>query len=158
MHHGLVLLGERTLRRWVTLLVVAETTAQAPAELFVLAATRGRCAEALARAVGAESTLPAFAVGVFSVLGRDGVLPGEVVGQLPVGADAQAALRGEDGWLRGLLELLLALEAGRFASVGWQAEQLGLDRDVVSGAYQAAVVWASEAVAMAGQYGTSARG
>ncbi len=126
IRHGLVLLGHRHLRRWVTLFALSSATTGAPAELLTMAGVRASYCEGLERLRPGGSPLEAFSLGMFSVLGDDGVLSEELVAQLPVSPEVGEALRGGQGPYRTLLTIPMAAERADGAAMLQAGEQLGL--------------------------------
>lgn len=126
IRHGLVLLGHRLLARWITLLALSSTTEGAPAELLTMAGIRASYCEGLERLRPGGSPLEAFSLGMFSVLGDDGVVARALVEQLPVSPAVADALAGVDGPYRTLLTIPLAAERTDWAAMVTAGDQLGL--------------------------------
>lgn len=144
IHHGLVLLGQRAVHRWVTLLVMSAVTADAPAELMTVASVRGRYCEELERRRGGHRRLDAFALGMFSVLGPDGVVADNVLEELPLGPDIKAALRGEPGGFRDLIDIQLAAEQADWETLVAAGRRIGVEPRALAAAHIDALRWATE--------------
>ena len=128
IRHGLVLLGQRALTRWVTLLALSATTSGAPGEVLTMAGIRAAYCEGLERLSPGGRPLDAFSLGMFSVLGDAGTVPEALLCQLPVSPAVAEALRGGDGRYRSLLSIPMAAEradwdamlrAGRQLDLSW---------------------------------------
>jgi c-di-GMP phosphodiesterase len=143
IRHGLVILGHRRIHRWVTLLVMAAVTTDAPTELLNTASVRARYCEELALRRGSGGSLEAFALGMFSVLGPDGRVPAVVLADMPLTEPARAALLGDPGDLRDLIEVSLAAERADWDSLVATGSRLGLDPRELAGAHVEALKWAT---------------
>jgi c-di-GMP phosphodiesterase len=143
VRHGLVMLGQRAVHRWVTLLVMSAATEDAPSELLTVASVRARYCEVLAELQGAENRLEAFSVGMFSVLGDGGILDDELLASLPLRGEAREALKGAPGPLRDLIELQLAAEAADWDQLVAIGRRLGIEPRQLAAAHVDALTWAS---------------
>jgi EAL and modified HD-GYP domain-containing signal transduction protein len=144
IRHGLVLLGQGHVRRWVSLSALAGAASHHPPELVVTAVLRARLCELIGASAGhGDRQLDLFMVGMFSlldvILGQplDTALDG-----VPLSADALAALHGERNTLRQVLDVVTAYEAAQWHRVAPAAELLGIPVPVIAGHYLAAVGWA----------------
>lgn len=143
VRHGLVLLGQRAVRRWLALVVMAAVTHDAPPELLTTASVRARYCEMLEQRRGTGRRLEAFSLGMFSVLGADGLVPSEMLAVLPLSDDVRAALSGARGPLRDLLELQFAAEAADWESLVVLGRSLGLTPGELAAAHVEALRWSS---------------
>ena len=150
LRHGLVLMGTRRLHRWVTLFVMSAVAHDAPAELLTTASVRARYCEELQERRGEPAGLQAFGLGMFSVLGVAGLLGGRTVAELPLDEDTRAALRGEPGELRDVLDAALAAEQADWDALVAAGRRLGLDPRTMAGAHVEALRWAARAKPLAG--------
>lgn len=141
--HGLVMLGNRRVHRWVTLLVMAAITTDAPKELLTTASVRARYCEELQMRRGAGGGLEAFALGMFSVLGPDGTVAAGGLADVPLTAPAHAALLGEPGELRDLIEVSLAAERADWDGLVSIGSRLGLDPRELAAAHIEALRWST---------------
>jgi EAL and modified HD-GYP domain-containing signal transduction protein len=141
IRHALTLIGGRTVRRWTTLLMLAEARGHAH-ELLVTALIRGRCCEVRAlRTTGADPDR-AFTAGLFSVADAllDTPLP-EVLDALPFDETMTAALLDHAGPEGRILKAVVDYEHGRFDDAAADNDVTGL-----SDAYYDAVEWATETI------------
>lgn len=141
---GLLLLGDRAVRRWVRLLVLSAAVRDGHPEMATLAAVRARYCEALLESIGAPRQLEAFSLGMFSALGHDGVLDPDVLAELPVSPDVSAALRGASGEMRSLLDIALAAERADWAAVVSGGTALGLNPAELARIQVDALAWARQ--------------
>ncbi|MFA9430921.1 EAL and HDOD domain-containing protein [Egicoccus sp. AB-alg2] len=128
---GLLFLGQRAVRRWVSLLVLAATVQDDTADLVARAAGRARFCECLAETAGTPAAFDAFVLGLFSVLGPDGRVAPTVIAELPLEPAVQTALVTGEGPLRPLLDLAMTAEQAAWdplllagAAHGFSGEQL----------------------------------
>lgn len=144
VRHGLVMLGERATRTWVSLVTVSAMVGPTSPELSRLAITRGRFCELLGAAAGVDDTgLDLFMTGTFSLV--DGLLDRPLavaVAQVPLSAVAKAAILGELNGPGRVLRAVTAYERGHWETLFAMAQQLGLDGAAVNRCYIAAVEWA----------------
>jgi EAL and modified HD-GYP domain-containing signal transduction protein len=147
IRHALTLIGGRTVRRWTTLLMLAEAHGHAH-ELLVTALVRARLCEMLAETDPHSPAEPdrAFTVGLFSV--ADALLHTplpQLLNGLPFDERVVDALLEQSGPEGQLLSAVLAYERGRFSDT---AEHHDLGK--LSRAYYDAVAWATETIVQLG--------
>lgn len=143
IHHGLVLLGVRAVQRWVGLLLLSSTNREAPRELVAVASARARGCELLEELRGGHRRLEAFTLGMFSVLGPDGLLDPGTLEALPIDGDVRRALEHGDGPLRELLELQLASEKAEWERLVRSGRRLGLEPRQLARAHADALTWSA---------------
>jgi EAL and modified HD-GYP domain-containing signal transduction protein len=143
VRHGLTMVGQRAVHRWVTLLVMSAVAYDAPAELLITASVRARYCELLEQRRQTGRRLEAFSLGMFSVLGADGVLDRATLADLPLSDDVAAALLGDPGPLRDLLELQFAAERADWEALVALGRRLGLQPRELAAAHIEALRWAS---------------
>jgi len=148
IRHALVLLGERPFRKWMSLLALAGLRHEQPNELVVSALVRAHFCERLGPAcrLGGRD-LDLFLTGLLSLtdvlLGRP--MP-DVLGQLGIAGDVQAALLGGSGALGAVLGLVTAYERADWDEVDRRAKELNLDEAAVPSAYRDALEWTQKAL------------
>ena len=141
VRHALALIGGRTVRRWTTLLMLAEAQGHAH-ELLVTALIRARCCEVRADRDAAVDADRAFTVGLFSVADVLLDMPlAEVLDALPFDEALTAALLEHAGPEGRLLKAVVDYEHGRFEDAAGSQDVTGL-----SDAYYDAVEWATETI------------
>ncbi len=147
IHHALVLLGEREVRRWVTLVAMSGMLAERPVELLVCAVIRGRLCESLAKLHRRDAIdLDLFLLGMFSMLGAILEQPLEEALQgIPIDERIRAALLSGEGPLAELLQLAIAYEKGEWERTSALAGHLGVAESQLPRLYADAVVWSSQA-------------
>jgi EAL and modified HD-GYP domain-containing signal transduction protein len=144
---ALVLLGSINVRKWATLMALAESQDK-PRELVVTGLVRARMCELLAQAYHDRDAEGAFTTGLFSVVDaltdRSMV---EVLASLPLSSEIIQALLNYDGTKGRLLRAAIAYERGNFGELG----DLPPTRIPLSDLYTQAVEWATEATGSIGE-------
>jgi EAL and modified HD-GYP domain-containing signal transduction protein len=144
IREALVLLGRQTIRRWVTVLALADLGGSGSTTLVTWSAVRARFCEL----IGERSNRPllqprGFLLGMCSLL--DGVLdcPMPVVLEaLPLDTATKAALLGAPSDLGVLLECVVAYERGEWSRCYELAAEIGVEPTVLPGLYAEALRWA----------------
>ncbi len=146
IRQALLTLGERNLRKWVSLVAVFGLAQGKPAELVVVALTRARFAELLAEAVGTpDRATDLFLTGLLSVvdaLTDQGME--EALAPLAVSADVRSALLDGSPPLGDVLHLVLAWERGQWDESERWMRRLKLAEPAVAPLYADAVLWAED--------------
>jgi EAL and modified HD-GYP domain-containing signal transduction protein len=139
---ALVLLGERRMRAWVALALLAGEH-EGPEEHFNIAMSRARMAEEMAMSLAPVLVDNAFTVGLVSALDvLLGVSLAEVVTSLSLVPGLEAALLGHSGLLGAILSDVLSWELGGGPGLRLRS---GLSARQVEGCYLRALAWATEA-------------
>jgi c-di-GMP-related signal transduction protein len=146
IQQALVLMGVDTVRRWVSLWVLAGLSESAHPEVVDMASVRARCCELLMqRQAGPDAAAGGFLLGMCSLLDTILSRPMEsVIEQLPLPAATQAALRGEDTPGRRVLECAMAYERGDWERVLSLATRAGLSAQALRVAHHDALRWSTE--------------
>lgn len=146
MSQAILLLGRDTIRRWASLWTMAGIGADAHDELIAMAALRARLCETLvSTSRGPEAGTEAFLVGMCSMF--DAILNqpiGTVVSELPLEESSKAALCGEAGTMRMVLDCVIAHERGRWAESGRLAASAKVNPWVLPGTFMEALRWVRE--------------
>ena len=138
---ALVLLGALNVRKWATLMALAESQDK-PRELVVTGLVRARMCELLAGVYVHRDLEGAFTTGLFSVVDaltdRSMV---ELLSTLPLSREIIEALLNYEGAKGRILRAAVAYERGNFGELG----DLPPSRIPLSDLYAQAVEWATEA-------------
>jgi EAL and modified HD-GYP domain-containing signal transduction protein len=137
---AVVLLGQRRLRAWVTLMLL-DGAPEGTNERLSIAMTRARMAELMAEALVPGLADSAYTVGLVSAL--DLLLQApllELVGGLSLSSELEDALLGYSGLLGGVLADVLAWEVGAESFQG----RSGAPPAAVERCYVQALAWANE--------------
>ena len=144
---ALQLIGEREIKKWAALIVLASMSSDKPAELVFEAAIRARLCESLAPLGGAGGQAEdLFLMGMFSVI--DAILdqPLEVaLKEISLRDEIKAALLGQPGPPRELFDCALAYHRGDWGDFLTLAARLGIADAAVPQHYQGALAWAQRA-------------
>jgi len=146
IRQALMTLGERNLRKWVSLVAVFGLAQGKPAELVVVALTRARFAELLApMAQQADRATDLFLVGLLSVVDAltDQNMESALT-PLAISGDVRGALLDGAPPLGDPLHLVLAWEHGHWDETERWMRKLGLTEPEVARAYSDAVLWAED--------------
>jgi EAL and modified HD-GYP domain-containing signal transduction protein len=129
IREALWILGERDLRRWATLVSMAELTADKPSELLGSAMVRARLAELLAMRTGVGRRAPDyFLLGLFSLLDAIFDQPIEaILVDLSLTEDLSIALVGGTNPMSDVLALVVAQERGDWLGIDAAVARLDLD-------------------------------
>jgi c-di-GMP-related signal transduction protein len=139
VREGVVLIGQRRLRAWVSLMLLADAQ-EGSEELLNIALTRARMAELMAQKIDPRLSEPAFTVGMLSALDLLLGLPlSEVVGSLSLSSELEDALLGGTGPLGGIVGDVQAWEVGDAVNL-----RSGLGEVTMAKAYTDGLAWAIE--------------
>jgi EAL and modified HD-GYP domain-containing signal transduction protein len=138
VNDGLVILGERKLRSWATLLLIGDS-GPVVAEQLIISMVRSRMSELLAHELAPAQHDQAFTVGLVSSLDLlMGVPIEEVLDSLTLTDQLNEAVRHRTGPLGEILAAVLEWEQGRQPSPGLAADPIRLER-----CYLEALRWAT---------------
>ena len=142
--HALSLLGERGVRRWVSLVAIACMGDQKPAELIMLPLVRAHFCESLAPLAGLEeSSNDLFLLGLLSAI--DAILDmqmQDVLAEIAISDEIRGALLGEKNKLRELFDLALKYEMGCWDALAADAKRLRIPESSIPELYMQSMDWA----------------
>ena len=139
-----LLLGAIGVRRWVTLISLQTISEDKPSELFTLSLLRAKFCELIVCELTSKKLTPdtGFLVGIFSLLDVLLSLPmEEVLKEVALADDLNAALLGDDNELRRVLDLVIAYEQGDWDAVLTRAKHLNIAPDHLKANYDTALEW-----------------
>ena len=140
---ALVYLGEREIRRFVSLLAMSRLAEGKPTELIRAACIRGKFCELLGTEAH-EQTPPSemFTLGLFSLIDAVMDQPMEkILGELPLSGPITRALVDAKGRLAGYIELVRSYETGRWDRVALLSQAFKLNDKTLPGLYLQACKW-----------------
>ena len=141
---ALVVLGQKELKKFLSVLFAAQVGSEKPPELMKLSMVRARFAELLAESHG-QDTSRAFLTGMMSLI--DALLdePIEsVMKKLPLSQEIKDALIHKTGVLAHYLEIVQHFELASWDLADDIIEKLGLDKQKVGSLSQEAAHWADK--------------
>jgi|HubBroStandDraft_6_1064221.scaffolds.fasta_scaffold33910_2 c-di-GMP-related signal transduction protein len=144
--HALTLLGERALRKWISLVSVAALGDSVADDLLRLPLLRAMFCELIGKKVGMiHDCNELFLVGLLSVMDALLNVPmPEVLAQIPVDDDIKNALTGRDSRYRPIFEVVLDYESGTWEQLAHSARHIGLHENFLPDLYLRAVQWVAD--------------
>ncbi len=144
IRRALSMLGGNNLQKWVLMLIMTQFAKGKPSALLSLAVVRARFCELLAPAFDFEVEVnDLFLLGLFSLLAAIFSAPtGKVLENTHLSSYLHDALIGSNSPYSAVLQLVIAYENGAWESVDLLAEQHGIDKEILPGFYEEAIVWA----------------
>jgi EAL and modified HD-GYP domain-containing signal transduction protein len=144
--HALVLLGEREIRKWATLISLACMGEDKPSELLVLALTRARFLEKLAPLVGmSDEAQEMFMMGMMSLL--DAIMDRplrECLKEMPITKRLTDTLLGARGPYRDVLDASVFYERAAWDDLAESARRLRLSESELPQIHLDALRWARQ--------------
>ena len=140
---ALVLLGEKEIKKWISLVVLATMGEDKPEELILQAIIRAKFCESLAPSVRlGRRADDLFLMGMFSLIDAilDQPLP-TLLAELPIAEDVKGGLLGEENRLREVYLSVLYCEKGDWERLSEQVAKLGVNEATLSRLYFQAVEW-----------------
>jgi c-di-GMP-related signal transduction protein len=147
--HGLAILGEREVRRWVRLVAALGAGQNKPSDLVLSALVRARYCELLGAKVShGESDL--FLVGLLSLMDVILEVPmGVVLEGISLDRETRSVLLGQKSQLEPIYKLMLSQEAADWPKVSELSTQLRLPEGLATTCHWQAMQWAREMTASA---------
>ena len=139
----LVLLGMKEVRRFISLIAMAQLVSGKPDELIRASLIRARLCENLGKEAIGKDGSELFTLGLFSFI--DAILDdemGNIMENLPLSESIKKALTGGGGELADYLTLVSCYETGDWAKVASLAAKAGLNEEKTPECYMDAVAWA----------------
>jgi c-di-GMP-related signal transduction protein len=144
IRQAIVLMGERGIRRFLSLIAMTSLAVRKPDELIRASIVRARFCE-LVGGTGPPGADPAelFTLGLFSLI--DAVMDdamASLMERLPLSGAIKGALVHRNGPLAPYLELLESYERGYWDGVSEAAARLGLEQERLPGCFLESLAWA----------------
>lgn len=146
IRQALLIMGERQIRQWVSLVAVFGLAQGKPGELVVVALTRARFAERVAALVGlTDRADDLFLAGLLSVADALTDQPLDAALEpLGLSPDVRDSLLTHSGPLGEVLHLVLAWERGGWDLVEKWLQERHLEEHTLAHAYAESVLWAED--------------
>ncbi len=147
--HGLSLLGELAMRKWISLVSVAALGDAVADSLLRLPLLRAMFCELIAQKVGmVREANEVFLLGLLSVMDVLLNVPMAVVLQdITVGDEIKNALLGRDSRYRPIFEVVLDYESGTWEQLEESCRRCGLHENFLPDLYLKSVQWVSDILA-----------
>ncbi|MCC6207450.1 MAG: HDOD domain-containing protein [Gammaproteobacteria bacterium] len=138
IHHAIVYLGEKEIKRWATLIALTGIDDK-PDELITTSLIRSKMCELLAESCSSANKDSAFIVGLFSTLDAmmDRPLP-EILGALPLSPEITEALISRKGPYAAILNSVIAYEHGEWDKL----ESTAISKETITEIYLNSLNWA----------------
>jgi EAL and modified HD-GYP domain-containing signal transduction protein len=153
VRHAIMLLGNKEIRKWVSLVLLMGLGADKPEELLVTSLIRANLCESLAKCLrlkGWESEL--YMLGLLSlidvIVGRPLI---EIIRDLPLSRDIKVALGGERNKYKDILDMVLNYERANWIALQKDLDQEDIKFDDVSQIYLGSIERAQEGLGFAGR-------
>jgi EAL and modified HD-GYP domain-containing signal transduction protein len=144
-----MLLGERGVRRWISLVAIACMGEDKPQELLLLPLVRARFCELLAPLADQDDAAnDLFLVGLLSAI--DAILDmkmEEILREITVGAEIRDALLGNQNALRQIFDVTLLYERAAWSELDAAVARLAIAPEAVADLYVKSMEWAASVLA-----------
>lgn len=140
---ALTLLGEKEVKKWVSLIALANMGQDKPDELVVQAIIRARFCESLASYLGlTHRSGDLFLMGMLSLI--DAILDqplSHILKEMPIADDIKESLLGGENRLHDIYQYILAFEKGDWDQLAERASKLRVDEGASYQLYFDAIQW-----------------
>lgn len=148
IRHALALLGEREIRKWISLVALTCAAQSRPHELLKSALLRAKLGGALAPRARCRE-YDGFLLGMFSLMDCVlGVPMQQIICKVEMPPEVAVSLKGKTGRLTQLMEMIKNYETGEWAQFSSLASQLGIEERYVAGSYSDSIRWVDQLVAL----------
>ena len=143
---ALALLGEKEIKKWISLISMANMGQDKPEELVIQVLIRARFCESLAPYVGfRERSEDLFLMGMFSLV--DAILDrplSEILAEIPIADDIKEALLGKKTPLRDVYEFVLICENVDWGKLPELTAKLGINEGNAFRLYLESLKWSRQ--------------
>jgi EAL and modified HD-GYP domain-containing signal transduction protein len=143
IHHALILLGKREVKKWLTIIVMSGIGRNKPTELMNTVVIRARFCELIAEEFKLhDQPSDFFMMGIFSLVEAflDRPLE-EILSELPLEEEVKRALLGEEGPFHGALKMVEAFEKADWEGFSKIAAAMNIKEERTAELYVEAVQW-----------------
>lgn len=147
--HALSLLGEKAMRKWISMVSVAALGDEVGGGLLRLPLLRAIFCELIGTKIGMlREVNELFLLGLLSVMDALLNVPmNEVLSEIPVDEEIKRALRGQSSRYRPIFEVVLDYESGTWEQLAQSARAIGLHENFLPDLYFHSVSWVTEVLA-----------
>lgn len=134
---ALVLLGQKEIKKWVSLVALRSIGEDKPDELVKLAISRGRFCELMSPKLGLKHRSPDFfLMGMFSLIDAFLDQPlAYILSQLPIAVDIKRALLGKESRFKDVYQMAVSYEQGNWEKALRLAKRLKLEEQEIIDVY-----------------------
>ena len=147
---AMVLLGQKGLRRFISLILMSQLTSDKPEELLRTSIIRARLCELLGKEESVSTNdSELFTLGLFSLI--DAILDEgmeKLMEELPLSEGIKRALVSDEGGLADFLKLIRAYEVGDWKILSQTSSGIGIREEKLPEYYMDAVAWADSMTAL----------
>lgn len=146
IRQALTMIGQRNLRKWISILAVSTFTDKKPGELMHTVVRRGQFCELLSPQFGlpAKSSQSLFLIGMFSLLDAVIDLPiTKVFDAVPLSDEIRDTILGKNTEFKDVLDLAITFEIGDWKKISAIIEKNNLDSREVIRSHIKAIEWAT---------------
>ena len=146
IRQALTMIGQRNLRKWISILAVSSFTDKKPTELMLTVVKRGQFCELLGTqfAFHHQETQALFLIGMFSLLDAVIDLPLDKVFEvIPLSDEIRDTVLGEDTPFRDVLDLAITLETGDWDKMNELIKKYKLVEKNIVSSHVTAIEWAN---------------
>ena len=147
LKQALLLLGEKEIKKWVSLITLAHMGTDKPQELAVHTITRAKFCESLAPHAGLLSRADdLFLTGLFSLIDAFLDRPlADILAEIPIQSEIKDAIGGQENLLGKVYHFVLSYEKGDWNRLDQQRIDMGIDETHPPQLYRQAIQWGQEA-------------
>lgn len=146
INQALLLLGEREIKRWASVIALAGMSSDKPSELHTEALLRGRLCELVAQRGGMTARAgDLFLMGLFSLM--DAMLDhpmDQILDGLPLARDVKQAMLGSPGPLQDIFALCVAYIHGQWDDLNVPMGRVKISEMLLPALYGEALHWSSQ--------------
>ncbi len=137
VEQAIILMGEREIRRWLTLIILADICSGKPEELMVMACTRAMFGENVARKLHRDEDAPKiFLMGMLSLMNSMMDRPlKEIISNIPLDKNISSALMEGKGLFVPFLAMMLAYERANDDVLNKVSRRLNISLEEITMAY-----------------------
>jgi c-di-GMP-related signal transduction protein len=146
IRHSITLMGYAGMKRFVSLLVISNTSGPTNTELAIIGLARARIAEQIAPYIGLEEEKGSlFLTGLFSLL--DALLEcsmNDILKELPIASEIKDALTGTPNKFKNALDAIVAYEKADWEGFSQASSVIGLQEERFPSIYSNSIKWATD--------------
>ena len=146
INHGLVILGLKEIKKWISLIVLNDLSREKVEELITISLIRAKMCEELAPKLKTKTdSFELFLLGLFSCL--DSLIDRSmfaILSKTSLPIEIKNALLEKDNQFRKILNIVLAYEAGNWNDFEDKSKELKLDVSEFSNSYTNSIKWVNQ--------------